>query len=137
MSLGFLYGLGANALDTEPEIARWLIDLLGKLGRESDAYDAVGLIIPHIPSAPDATSGEDPAGPLEAGATDVPLANPLDEDAADDLDLESLPPVTLMRGSVSSDLEPGRFFATTCNLVLERTPINFHHEARTLRRGDW
>ena len=26
-ALGFLYGLGANALETEPEIARWLIDV--------------------------------------------------------------------------------------------------------------
>lgn len=84
-ALGFLYGLGANALETEPEIARWLVDLLGKLGRESDAYDAVGLIIPHIPSAPDATSEEDPAGPLEAGATEALVANPGEEDAADDL----------------------------------------------------
>lgn len=136
-ALGFLYGLGANALDTEPEIARWLVDLLGKLGRESDAYDAVGLIIPHIPSAPDATSAEDPAGPLEAGASEAPLANPGDSDAADDLDLGALPPVELLQGAVPGDLEPGRFFATMCNLVLDRTPINFHREARARRRGDW
>ena len=134
-ALGFLYGLGANALDTEPEIARWLIDLLGKLGRESDAYDAVGLIIPHIPSAPDATSEEDPAGPLEAGATEALVANPVEEDNADDLDLTTLPQVTLNRGAVPGQLDPGRFFVTMCNLVLDRTPINFHREARDRRHA--
>jgi len=134
-ALGFLYGLGANALETEPEIARWLIDLLGKLGRESDAYDAVGLIIPHIPSAPDATSEEDPAGPLEAGATEALVANPGEDDAAVDLDLTTLPQVTLYRGAVPGELDPGRFFATMCTLVLDRTPINFHREARSRRRS--
>jgi len=134
-ALGFLYGLGASALDSEPETARWLIDLLGKLGRESDAYDAVGLIIPHIPTAPDATSEEDPAGPLEAGATEELVANPADADTADDLDLSTLPAVTVYRGPVPEQLDPGRFFATMCNLVLDQTPINFHREARARRRG--
>lgn len=134
-ALGFLYGLGASALETEAETARWLIDLLGKLGRESDAYDAVGLIIPHIPSAPDATSTEDPAGPLEAGATEALVANPSEQDAADDLDLAALPHVTLHRGAVPAELDPGRFFATLCTLVLDRTPINFHREARARRRS--
>ena len=132
-ALGFLYGLGATALETEAETARWLIDLLGKLGRESDAYDAVALIIPHIPSAPDATSGEDPAGPLEAGATEAPVANPIDEDLSDDLDLTALPVVTLQRGAVPAGLDPGVFFATLADLVLDRTPINFHREARARR----
>ncbi len=134
-ALGFLYGLGASALDTEPETARWLIDLLGKLGRESDAYDAVGLIIPHVPTAPDATSEEDPAGPLEAGATEGLVANPADGATEDDLDLGLLPAVTLHRGAVPGELDPGRFFAKMCTLVLDRTPINFHREARARRRS--
>ncbi|MFP5416936.1 MAG: hypothetical protein ACLGHZ_08675 [Actinomycetes bacterium] len=134
-ALGFLYGLGSSALETEPETARWLIDLLGKLGRESDAYDAVGLIIPHIPWAPDPTSEEDPAGPLEAGVTGALVANPADEETTDDLDLGLLPPITLSRGAVPGGLDPGRFLATMCNLVLDRTPINFHREARARRRA--
>ncbi|MBN9104936.1 MAG: hypothetical protein J0I14_08035 [Propionibacteriaceae bacterium] len=134
-ALGFLYGLGSSALDTEPETARWLIDLLGKLGREADAYDAVGLVIPHIPDAPDATSVEDPAGPLEAGAEESLVVEPLDAGTADDIDLAALPRVTLNRAAVPAELEPGRFFAAMCSLVLDRTPINFHEEARALRRS--
>lgn len=134
-ALGFLYALGARALETEPEIARWLVDLLGKLGRESDAYDSVGLIIPDVPSAPDATSDEDPAGPLDAGATELFVADPDDEDAADATVAAPLPAVTLHRGPVPADLDPGRFFAKMCGLVLDRTPVNFHQEARARRRA--
>ena len=134
-ALGFLYALGASALETEPDIARWLVDLLGKLGREADAYDSVGLIIPYIPSAPDATSDEEPAGPLEAGVSEVPIADPEEAVTADDADLAALPLVELQRGAVPKELDPGRFFATMCNLVLDRTPINFHQEARARRRS--
>ena len=83
-ALGFLYGLGASALEAEAEIARWLIDLLGKLGRESDAYDAVGLVIPQVT-------------PVMKAATEVELAS---------LDLALLPPVTLVGGAVPGELEP-------------------------------
>lgn len=134
-ALGFLYGLGSSALETEPETARWLMDLLGKLGREADAYDAVGLIIPHIPNAPDATSDEDPAGPLDAGVSEPLLVDPAEEGTVDDADMAALPTVTLVRGVVPAELEPGRFFATMCTLVLDRTPINFHQEARARRRS--
>jgi len=137
-ALGFFYGLGASALDTEPDIARWLIDLLGKLGREADAYDAVGLIIPAIlADSPDATSDEDPAGPLEAGAIEPDVTDVGVEALHSDLDddLRRLPPVSLVRGAVPAELEPGRFLATMCELVLDRTPINFHTEARALRRS--
>lgn len=134
-ALGFLYGLGASALETEAETARWLMDLLGKLGREADAYDAVGLIIPHVPSAPDATSEEDPAGPLEAGVSESLAVDPEEKGSAEDIDLALLPPVTLIRGAVPAQLEPGRLFATICTLVLDRTPINFHQEARARRQS--
>lgn len=44
-ALGFVYGLRSTILTEEPKKARWLIDLLQKLGREDDAYDAVALIM--------------------------------------------------------------------------------------------
>ncbi|MBK8463851.1 MAG: hypothetical protein IPL36_12770 [Nigerium sp.] len=72
---------GANAFETEVETARWLVDLLAKLGRESDAYDAVGLVIPDVSGAPDATSGEVPAGPLEAGVSEDLVSDPVVENA--------------------------------------------------------
>jgi hypothetical protein len=45
-ALGFLYGLRSTAFTEESDTAAWLLDLLGKLGREDDSYDAVGLIVP-------------------------------------------------------------------------------------------
>lgn len=44
-ALGFVYGLRSTILTEEPKKARWLIDLLQKLGREDDAYHAVALIM--------------------------------------------------------------------------------------------
>lgn len=75
-ALGFVYALSAVALRTDADIADWLIDLLIKLGREDDAYDAVALILPDLdPSRPEADEPadevpEEPAGPIEAGASD-------------------------------------------------------------------
>lgn len=133
-AMGFFYALGSNALETEPEVVRWLIDLLGKLGRESDAYDAVGLIIPTVPSGLDTTSGEDPAGPLDPGV-EVPYEiEPVDLMVAQ-RELHNLPVVSLVQGAVPAELDPGGFLAKMCNLVLARTPINFHEEARTRRHS--
>ncbi len=135
-ALGFLYGLGANALDAEPETARWLIDLLGKLGREADAYDAVGLVIPYVGAAePDTTTEDDPAGPLEPGVDEPLVADPEDAVDVSDRELANLPAVTLHRGEVPGELDPGRFLGTMCSLVLDRTPINFHRQARALRQA--
>lgn len=129
-ALGFFYALGADALHSERETARWLIDLLGKLGREADAYDAVALIIHEIGGQhADTTSEEDAAGPLDAGAVESPVAEPL-RDMTEDVDLSLLPPVTLYTAPVPPALDPGRFFGTMVKLVLERSPINFHEEAR-------
>ncbi|MDT0407242.1 hypothetical protein, partial [Streptomyces edwardsiae] len=44
-ALGFVYGLRSTILTTEPDKAEWLIDLLGKLGTEDDAYHAVALVM--------------------------------------------------------------------------------------------
>ena len=74
---------------------------------------------------------------LDAGAADPPVAEPAHGEAADDADLAALPTVTLHRGAVPKELDPGRFFATICNLVLDRTPINFQQEARARRRSPW
>lgn len=127
-ALGFMYSLGSLALVNEPAQAEWLMDLLAKLGREDDAYDAVGLIIPEIPR--DAPPGDDmtaPAGPLDAGA-DVEPAH--DSVSAIRVDMGELPRVHLRRDAVPSELDPGRFFGIICRLLLERTPVTFHSEAR-------
>ncbi len=72
-ALGFVYALSAVALSSEPDTAAWLIDLLGKLGREGDAYDAVALVMPDLRQDQESPGGDEPepAGPLEAGVPSI------------------------------------------------------------------
>lgn len=135
-ALGFLHGLGASAFETEPDTARWLIDLLGKLGREADAYDAVGLVVLDAATGtPDPTTEDDPAGPLEAGVSESTLPDADDAPGRKGPDPAQLPAVTLNRGVVPGELDPGRFLGVMCRLVLDRTPINLHREARVRRHA--
>lgn len=139
-ALGFLYSLRSTALIEEPAITRWLIDLLTKLGREDDAYDAVTLLIPEWSSDLDADVGigdDDPEDRLAAaGLADDP--NAVDEPAelpdvpADELDaqLASLPSVGLRNAEVPLALRPERFFAVMISRVLDDSPITFHEAAR-------
>lgn len=140
-ALGFVYALSAVALESEPDIAEWLIDLLAKLGREEDAYDAVALILPDLTPESEAPGVEEDvaAGPLEPGASDD--ENIVESDAELRLAQELVPhevhhmrPVRLRRSQVPAALDPGRFFTVMCDELLERTPVNFHADARRLRR---
>lgn len=136
-ALGFVYALNAIALLKEPETAAWLIDLLQKLGREDDAYDAVALIMPDLKGRDETAGSEEPpaAGPLEAGAIDDESSiAPLALDIAQQEDsLELVPHVEIYRDEVPPMLDPGRFFATMCARILNNSPINFHTRARELR----
>jgi hypothetical protein len=138
-ALGFLYSLRSTAL-TPPhrDTAEWIIDLLSKLGREDDAYDAVCLIIPDWPddvaAVPDDEDDEDAltAAGVTPEAEDTPL--PL-EVAETDLDrqLRALPQVRLRRDAVPESLTAEAFFPTMVTRVLDNSPINFHREARARR----
>lgn len=133
-ALGFLYALNAVALAKEPDTAAWLIDLLQKLGREDDAYDAVALVMPDLRGQDEAAGTEEPedAGPLPAGAVDDAPDEPTD--LTESLDrLEQVPRIEIYRDEVPPALDPGRFFAVMCCRILDNSPINFHTEARTLR----
>ncbi|MDN6425281.1 MAG: hypothetical protein L0J71_05730, partial [Bifidobacterium crudilactis] len=44
-ALGFLFGLRSTVLDEAPDTAEQLIDLIGKLGREDDAYHATCIVM--------------------------------------------------------------------------------------------
>ncbi|MFF2632397.1 hypothetical protein ACFVR6_05915 [Microbacterium sp. NPDC058021] len=44
-ALGFLMGVRSNILITEPDTFDWLVDLIGKLGEEEDAYHATCLLL--------------------------------------------------------------------------------------------
>lgn len=164
-AFGFVYALSATALQTEPDIAAWLIDLLGKLGREDDAYDAVALVLPESAGAPGATALADgtpadedeqapPSGPLEPGieptdaredptedapdASDAPdelMLLPMDVPTRTAPDLTRLPLVSLRHDEVPAELDPARFFGVMCRRILDNSPINFHREARARWRS--
>ena len=139
-ALGFIYSLSYTAFNPEHRrIADWIVDLLGKLGREDDAYDAVALIVPDVTNAGVAAVGEDvdDERPLVAAGIEeaedegaLPLAMPRTEL---DKRLDELPTVELRHDVVPSILTPEAFFATMINRLLDNCPINFHEEARWRR----
>ena len=135
-ALGFFYSLSAIALESEAVTAEWLIDLLIKLGREDDAYDAVALVLPDLTKSqePSDPEPEDEAGPIDAGAT-VTLEGASVDGAAETIDIADIIPVSLYREAVPDDLDPGRFFTVMVNRILDNSPINFHAGARARRRA--
>ncbi len=135
-ALGFFYSLSAVALETESDTAEWLIDLLIKLGREDDAYDAVALVLPDLKKSqePVDPEPEDQAGPIDAGAVDTP-GTPAVAGADEAVDIADVTPVSLYSEAVPDELDPGRFFAVMVNRILDNSPINFHPEARARRRA--
>lgn len=144
-ALGFVFGLRSDILDKEPDTAAWLIDLLGKLGREDDAYHATCLVmIEYADALAVDESGEDTIDPSDDAAVAAGLApEPTDEDDSQlvarstveealgvELVLAQLPEVTIRLDQVPDHLAPSRFLAMMVNRVLDATPVNFHTEAR-------
>lgn len=156
-ALGFVYGLRSTALTEEPDKTAWLQDLLIKLGREDDAYDAVALIVPEWDSSALKADTDDDSpfdDPLRAAGL---IADDLDADTGQlDLQLDTTPParpatqpptasetipaidalprVRLRHDAVPDQLNPGRFFAIMIRRILDNSPINFHVEARRALR---
>lgn len=136
-ALGFFYSLRSTALTEEPDSAEWLIDLLGKLGREDDAYDAVGLIIPEW-GHPDSGDADDDdtqnplaaAGVVPAGDDDSGVPADLPEGQVRS-EIEQLPDIQLRLDTVPPELSPARFLAVMVRRVLDNSPVNFHRDART------
>lgn len=128
-ALGFVYSLRSTAFVSEPDTAAWLIDLLAKLGRESDAYDAVALIVPEwdAPSTDGDGSEEEPAPMSLEDEVETP-----DEDAAP-VDAGTLPAVRLRHDLVPHELSPARFLEVMIATVLDNTPITLHRAARARR----
>lgn len=137
-ALGFVYSLRSTALTREPDKAAWLVDLLTKLGREDDAYDAVALVIPDYVSVgvgSDEDDGENrlvEAG-LEPGDEEADLLLPFSIEDRLTERLRSLPAVELRHDDVPPPLDPARFFAAMIARVLDNCPVNFHIQARRLR----
>jgi hypothetical protein len=136
-ALGFVFGLRSNILVEEPDVAEWLIDLLGKLGREDDAYHATCLVMIDydkdvvVPSDGEAVDDEDQL--VSAGLEPNPEEEeeiPAGDSAGIERVLRSLPEVTVRHDAIPVGLSPARFLGTMVRRVLDTTPVNMHKEAR-------
>lgn len=138
-ALGFAFGLRNDVFDKEPLTAAWLLDLLGKLGREDDAYHATCVILMEygqdVSPVPDA-GGDDEDRAVAAGLEPVPLDENLPVDVTEsDIDrtLAQLPWVRIDHARTPANLSAATFLATMVNHVLETTPVNMHDAARRRR----
>ncbi|WP_337821207.1 hypothetical protein [Amycolatopsis sp. A1MSW2902] len=141
-ALGFIYGLNHAAFLEKPRVAAWIVDLLGKLGREDDAYDAVALVVPEwvdadgVELAADSDAEEeDPlvvAGVEEPADAEEVLPLELSQNEADEK-LRGLPNIRINTSVVPEHLSPGSFFGRIIGRVLDNCPVNFHEEARFRR----
>jgi hypothetical protein len=138
-ALGFLYGLRSTAFTEEPDIAAWLVDLLTKLGREEDAYGAVGLIVPEwgAPLPPGDEGADADSAPVAVEPVSDTVAGHSEPELPVDLPQgrPNLPTVTVREDLVPAELSPSRFFAVMVATVLNNCPINMHKDARTLRES--
>ena len=132
-ALGFVYSLRSTAYTEERRHFDWLVDLLIKLGREDDAYDACALIVPEW-------EGEAAADDEQANAVlepdDVDIEDAEAEDAQPEqvlAEVGALPVVTLRHDLVPEELSPARFFALMVNIVLTNSTVAHHEYARDRR----
>ncbi len=135
-ALGFMFGLRSDILALEPRTADWLFDLLMKLGREDDAYNATCLVLMEYGgevSPPEVGEGEPASVVLEPEPepeADEP-AGPSDSEM--DRIIQGLPSVTVRIDKTPEGLMPDRFLARIVGHVLDTTPVNFHRDARERR----
>lgn len=139
-ALGFVYGLRSTIFTESPVKARWLMDLLQKLGREDDAYHAVALLIIEYTDADapaadvdDAGDGEDAL--VEAGVVASAIEDEDEDEAAVPVGevetaLANLPQVTLRHDKVTKALQAGTFMEVMIQRLLDATPVNLHEGAR-------
>ncbi|MEN2742712.1 hypothetical protein ABCS02_33470 [Microbacterium sp. X-17] len=141
-ALGFLIALRSDILTKEPLVFDWLSDLVGKLGREDDAYHATCLVLmdygDDLALAEEEGDDEEPEDPLADAGVEI---------EHDDYDLEpvprsdvelavaALPAVAVRDELVESPLRRGVFLASLVERTLDATPVNLHREARSRRKN--
>lgn len=133
-ALGFMYSLRSTAHTEERRQFDWIVDLLIKLGREDDAYDACALIVPEWEgAAPPDESPEPDDAILDLFHVEV---EDVDKEPTADVDsqLAALPEVTLRSDLVPAELSPARFFAMMLSIMFDNSNITQHEQAR-LRRS--
>jgi len=131
-ALGFLFGLRSTILDEEPDTAAWLLDQIGKLGREDDAYHSTCVVLirygDDVAAADDGFEPEDEIeepGPVE-GDDELPDS----EGGSVELATMNLPAVEVLTDRVPDNRDPAGFLATLVTHVINNTPVNMHVEAR-------
>lgn len=137
-ALGFVYGLRSTILTEEAKKARWLIDLLQKLGREDDAYHAVALIMieygNEAPTEDEAAEDDDRDNALVAAGLEPDIVDEeeVEEVPASAVDhaLANLPLVTIRHDAVPAALQPSRFLDLMVRRVIDATPVDRHEDAR-------
>ena len=139
-ALGFAFGLRNDVFEKEPLTAEWILDLLGKLGREDDAYHGTCVILMEyakdVSPLPDDGGGDDEDRAATAGLGPAPLdeEEPVEvTDSEMDRTLAQLPWVRIDHARTPANLSPATFLATMVNHVLESTPVNMHIDARCRR----
>lgn len=131
---GFIFGLRSTAWDQtpkpdEPGIAERLVDLLGKLGMEPDAYHATALVVmEYAGNAPEEPEVEEPAN-VEPGPDEQ---EEVEAEAEVDVaaELAKLPEVRMRPDLVPENVDPARFFRVMLDTILTNTPVAYHRAAR-------
>lgn len=133
-ALGFVYSLRSTAYTEERRQFDWITDLLIKLGREDDAYDACALIVPEWEGASLTDGAQRPDDVIiEPGDVDI---EDVEAESTEDLarDIAALPHVALRHDLVPDELSPSRLFARLLNIVLDNSTITQHEQVRHRRR---
>lgn len=123
-ALGFVFGLRSTAFETEPATARWIVDLLQKLGREDDAYDAVCLLVLEYGGEPIEVAAEELDALADAGvvADEEVLEDDVPLDEVERV-LQNLPTVRVRSELAPEALSPDYFMKVVVDRVLDVTPI--------------
>lgn len=134
-AMGFLYSMRSTAYTEERRQFDWIVDLLMKLGREEDAYDACCLVVPEWHGGGPQDGGGDVEFPAPFEPDDVEVEDTAAQAPVDDVAtvIASFPSVTLRQDLVPDALSPETFFTALVNQVIDSTPVTMHELARDLR----
>lgn len=153
---GFVFGLRSTAWNLKSPkgdvagVAERLVDLLGKMGVEPDAYHATALVVmEYAGAAPkeskvDDGQDEEPIVTADEELLDFDVEDEpgvteeedVEEEAEVDVEagLAALPEVTIRHDLIPANVDPSRFFTIMLDQVLTATPVSYHRAARLLRR---
>lgn len=138
-ALGYLYSLRSTAYTSERKQYDLLVDLIAKLAREQDAYDACCLIVPEWSGHVEDDENQADLDKTAIGPDDVEIEDTEEEEQIEPSELTAallnLPRVRIRHDLIPEELSAARFFKTLLDLLLQSTPISLHIRARELQRA--